>query len=42
MNTHVPVKITSPGSKVVPWLKKEMVFLMLKIMSAVLLSYNMF
>ena len=39
--TYVPVKITSPGSRVVPWLRKEMVFLILKIISAVLLSYSM-
>lgn len=36
--TYVPVKITSPGRRVVPWLKKAMVFLTLKIMSDVLLS----
>lgn len=33
--THVPVKIRSPGSSVVPWLKNEIVLATPKIISAV-------
>ncbi len=36
----VPVKITSPGKSVVPWLKKAIVFAIPKIMSFVLESWT--
>lgn len=36
-STYVPVKMISPGSRVVPWLRKEIVFLIPKIISLVLL-----
>lgn len=34
-STHVPVKMISPGKRVAVWLRNDMVFLMLKIMSPV-------
>lgn len=39
-STYVPVNIKSPGSRVVPWLRKLIVFATPKTMSFVLLSWT--